>query len=381
MENERTRSDAAPQPEYRWGATPGGAPVVAWEYTARRYWAQVLPDRTRVLVAEPERLRCLKLADGELLWETNLPDLPDELVADEDGILLAVAQDVLAVDAVTGTVVWSRRLGGSVTALAADRSRVYAATEGPFFALDRGSGESAWRGPRTSEAILLPQPGGELVVVHSRETLQGYESSGGRRLWEFYAEGQPLVPGASTGDLLLFAGHAWGAGALDLRSGTTGWRLETGGTFEQPPVTFGDLALCTDGSIHAVDAAAGERRWISTPEEQEGEPDPYYAAHPVENALLADTWRGHLARLDIETGGRLWRSAVGQVQGLDAAGDRVCVRANITEGENHWLAMLLDVTTGDLRWELRARRPIADVTTAGNRVIVELRAAILALEG
>jgi outer membrane protein assembly factor BamB len=385
----RTRERKPLEPEYAWGG--GTPPALLWEHTARQLWAQVTPGAGTVVLAEPGRLILRSASTGQALWDRPWPEMPDELSLDAAGVVLGAAQDVAELDAASGTERWRRRLGGAVTMLATDEQRVYAAIaqgrRGHLFVLDRADGSVRWRTPSHAEPELYPYPQHEtLVVTHpEEETVQAYQSATGERRWEFSADGQPPVVGALAGDRVLVSGHSHGVSALDVHTGETCWKMEGEGAFEAPAVVLGDRAFATDGAVYAVDAQTGKRAWRF---KLENEDERVFALRVEHGSLLAETWHGRLLSLSPEDGKIRWERSPGQVHGTASDPGRLYLRVNLSDVDEaeaesaapvRWAVLALDPATGDLVWELRARRLVPDISVAGNALIVELRTQVIAL--
>ncbi|HTE17983.1 MAG TPA: PQQ-binding-like beta-propeller repeat protein, partial [Armatimonadota bacterium] len=277
------------EPEYTWGETPGGQPRIVWEHSARPLWAQSVPERDGVLLMELERLLFRRASTGEKLWEQPAKAMPDELACDSRGVVLGSGQTLIEIDPESGAQRWRQRPGGPVTGVAVDADTVYASTRGPLFALDRRTGQVRWRSPCSWEPELHPHPEAGLLVVDDPETeaIQAYSAANGARRWEFSAEGQPVVAGPLAAGVLTVSAHEAGVAAVDAESGEVRWRLESEGAFEAPGVAHGDRLFFTDGTIHAVDAATGERVWHRALADEE---EKVFSLRLDRGTLFAETW-------------------------------------------------------------------------------------------
>ncbi|HEU4751545.1 MAG TPA: PQQ-binding-like beta-propeller repeat protein, partial [Armatimonadota bacterium] len=96
------------------------------------------------------------------------------------------------------------------------------------------------------------------------------------------------------------------------------------------------------------------------------------------DTLLAETWRGRLLALNPADGSLRWQRAPGQVHGLALDDRRLYLRLSVGQDEG-WSIAALDRATGDLAWELRARRMVPDLTLIGDVLIAEFKTQVIAL--
>lgn len=365
-------------PEYEWGDTPAGKPETLWEYAARPLWAQVLAARGSVLLMEMERLRCRTLATGATLWEQPAEGLPDDLAHDAAGIVLATGAHLREVDPATGEPRWRARPGGVISGVALDRETLYAASNGPLFALDRRDGSQRWRTLCGEQPELYPWPGAGLLVVDDldRGSTRAHDAASGALRWEFDPEGEPTVSGPLTAGVIPISAHAAGVTGVDAASGSVRWTLSSERAFEAAGLALGETLFFTDGTVHAVDAGSGERRWHLVLQDEE---DGVFALRTAGEDLLADTWSGRLLALDPATGTVRWERRLGQVHGVAAGGPRLYLRVVVPEPEERWAVVALDRASGEIAWQLHARRNVADLTCVGDVLLVELKNHVLAL--
>jgi len=375
----RPKPEKPREPEYTWGDCPAGAPPLLWQHAARPLWVQTAPERDSVLLMEKERLSFRQISTGAVLWEQAASDLPDEVAVDGASIVLALGRELRDLDPATGAPRWKQRPGGEITVLALDERTVYAATQGPLFVLDRATGKLRWRTPCGWEPELHPHPEAGLLVVDDAETesLRAYASEDGRHLWDYEAEGQPLVAGPLVQGLLFVSGHAAGVAAVEAQSGEVRWRLESEGAFEAAGVVSEAGLFFNDGTIYAVDPATGEVRWRRILADED---DKVFSIRLDGGALFAETWRGKLLALDPADGAVRWERTLGQVHGLTGDGRRFYVRTHIADPEERWAIFGVDRATGDLAWEIRARRLVPDLTEVEGVLVVELKNQVLALK-
>lgn len=378
--NEKQRPPKAPkviEPEFTWGETPGGQPELVWEHAARPLWAQTIPEQDGVLLMELQKMHYRRASTGEVLWKEVTLNFPDELAADAKGLVLANGAGLVELDPKTGNQRWRQRPGGTVTGVTLSPDTAYVSTHGPLFALDRQNRQQRWRTPCAWEPELhtYPEVGLLLVDDPETETIRALEAATGVLRWEYKAKGQPVVAGPLLPDAIAISGHAAGLAAVDVQTGEPRWTLVMERTFEKPGVRLGDTLFCTDGTVHALDAATGEVRWQRTLEDDE---DGVFQLHVHQGALFAETWRGRLLSLNPEDGTLLWERALGQIHGLTGDDQSLFLRVHVAEPVGRWIVLAVDRATGDLRWELVARRMVPDITRFNNLLIVELKNQVLA---
>jgi outer membrane protein assembly factor BamB len=366
------------EPEYVWGDTPAGPPTIVWEYPARPLWVQAMPERDGALLMERERMRFVRVSTGAPLWEQPLPEQPDEVAQDARGLILAGGAHLRELDPETGAQRWRQRPGGPITGLALDPAAAYVTTQGPLFALERADGSVRWRAASAWEPELDVHPDAGLLVVSdsNAEKIQLYRTADGARRWEYSADGQPLTAGPLTQGLLVLSCHADGAAGLDGETGEVRWRLESEGVFEAPGVALGDCTYLTDGTLYAVDTRSGAVQWRHALEDED---DKVFVVRVDGDLLLAETWRGRLLAIDPADGSIRWERLLGQVHGMAADSRRLYLRVDTARAEAAWAVLSVDRSTGDLLWELRARRMVPDLTLIGGILLIELKNQVLAV--
>ena len=375
---DRPRPEKPQEPEYGWGDAPTGRPELVWEHAARPLWAQVLPEHAAVLLMENERLLCRRLADGGTLWEQPSKPLPDELARDGAGLVLAAGRDLRELDPATGRQRWRQRLGADVTSLALDQGAVYATSRGPLFAVERADGRQRWKLKCPEDAELSVYPEANILAVDDpeTETVHAYEGRSGAPLWEYSADGQPVVAGPLVDGVVPISSHGQGVAAVDVRSGQVRWRLQSERAFEAAGVLSAGRLHFTDGSVYAVEPRYGEVLWRRTLTDEE---DGVFSLRADRDTLFAETWRGRLLALNPEDGSIRWERLLGQVHGLTGDERHIYVRMTAAPPEGHWAVAALSRAAGDLQWELRARRMVPDITHVAGVLLVELKSQVLAL--
>jgi len=364
------------EPEFTWGETPGGQPELIWEHAARPLWAQTVPEQDGVLLMELARMLYRRASTGEVLWQEVARDFPDELAADANGLVFANSASVAELDPANGRLRWRQRPGGTITGITLTPDTAFVSTHGPLFALNRQNRQQRWRTPCAWEPELHVYPEANLLLVDDpeTETIRALDAATGAQLWEYQAAGQPVVAGPLLPNAVAISGHAAGLAAVDLQTGEARWSHVTERTFEAPGVRLGDTLFCTDGTVHALDVATGEIRWQRTLENDE---DGVFALRIHRDVLCAETWRGRLLALNPEDGALRWERSLGQVHGLTGDEHTLFLRVHVAEPVGRWSVVAVDLATGDLRWELIARRMVPDVTRFNDLLVVELKNQVL----
>lgn len=249
-------------------------------------------------------LLCLGLADGQIVWQKEIPaTVPEDpyrgMLTDHgyasstpatDGERIFVScgkSGVVAFDK-DGTQLWQTSVGtgsaimgwGSGTSLLLYKNLVIVnanAESEAIVALDKATGKEVWKTPATGYAgswstpVLADLPGGgqDLVVLMPGE-IWGLDPNDGALLWFF-----PGVRGGAntslvTKDGIVYAisGGPGGSGSVAVRAGGHDdvskthlvWQ-ETLGSYVPSPVAVGEHLFWTDdrGTAYCVDAKTGEQ--------------------------------------------------------------------------------------------------------------------------
>jgi outer membrane protein assembly factor BamB len=128
------------------------------------------------LSLEDNRLACVLLASGEIVWSRALPARVTSLLALEDQLVVGTAaKRVMSIELKDGRERWGWNVGGDISgAPAADEKRIYfAARDNVLRAVDRKSGNLRWKanlgsrpagGPlRLSDTVLMPMVSSEIA--------------------------------------------------------------------------------------------------------------------------------------------------------------------------------------------------------------------------
>lgn len=214
-------------------------------------------------------LACLRLADGEIIWQTNLQE--------------RFGKDTLWWDLGTSPV------------LSKNAVIVAVMQEGPSYlvAFDRTTGKELWKHDRMLEApmeatqsyttplVLAGDPAknepAEMLVVLGSDHVTAHDTKDGREIWRvgglnptangyFRSIASPVAAGE-----LVIAPYARGESVTAIRRGGKGdvtashvaWaRTDVGSDVPTPAVADGQIVICSDkGRVVGLDAATGKTRW------------------------------------------------------------------------------------------------------------------------
>jgi outer membrane protein assembly factor BamB len=128
------------------------------------------------LPLEDNRLVCVLLTSGEVVWSRALPARVTALLALEDQLVVGTTgKRVMSIALKNGRERWGRNVGGDVSGLpAADEKRIYyASRDNILWAVDRKSGNLRWKanlgsrpagGPlRLPDTLLMPMVSSEIA--------------------------------------------------------------------------------------------------------------------------------------------------------------------------------------------------------------------------
>ncbi len=192
-----------------------------------------------------ERLVCLDLATGEVIWDRSEPSQYTRFVqsstpcvADGRVFVLGAERTARCYDAETGDVLWQRRLPGdfrdeffaSSFVVTGDTALVAC---GPLTALGAEDGQLRWQGdsPLDYQSHSSPavwRTAAETVAIANTNggKTQAYRVSDGRKLWELESGAGQSTP-VIAGDLLLTYGSS-------RKSGLSAYRLAADAPEKQP---------------------------------------------------------------------------------------------------------------------------------------------------
>jgi outer membrane protein assembly factor BamB len=214
-------------------------------------------------------LACLKLADGKIVWQTNLQerfgkdtlwwDLGTSPVLTKEAVIVAVMQEgpsyLVAFDRITGKELWKH-----------DRM-----LEAPMEATQ------SYTTPLVLAGDTANNEPSEMLVVLGADHVTAHDTKDGREVWRvgglnptangyFRSIASPVV----AGDLVI-APYARGESMTAIRRGGQGdvtashvaWaRSDVGSDVPTPAVHDGQIVICSDkGRVVGLDAATGKTRW------------------------------------------------------------------------------------------------------------------------
>jgi outer membrane protein assembly factor BamB len=244
---------------WRCYAADGGRELWSVQYPARgrldydnspRASPQIWEDLVFVCGAFGD-VRCIDLASGAILWETNLRS---EFGADDE-------------------LVW----GTCSSPLVVDEKVILhpGAPDASLVALDAYAGEVVWQSPGGIHAfaspILATLGGVEQIVAFDRQCVAGHDVATGRRLWTL----EPPIKGGFhvptpvvVGDQLLLAGETYGSRLYSFsEQGTINPEPIAASNKLRPdmstPVAVGDRVFCVWSKLYCLNAADGlQPVWI-----------------------------------------------------------------------------------------------------------------------
>ncbi len=199
-----------------------------WRHEGAFCQVPVVRGDTLIAVDEEGAVQALRLADGHLLWRTELGGRARTGLALSGDLALAgtAAGDLVALSAATGKERWRTSLGEAVRSrpVPAGEHVVAATASGRILAAHRDSGRVVW------EQALGALPTAELALAAGA-----------------------LVVGCADR-------HFYG---LDAASGAVRWTFATGGVVRSSPAATAHTAYgaSSDGHLYALDLQGGHLLW------------------------------------------------------------------------------------------------------------------------
>lgn len=274
-------------------------------------------------------LVCLRLANGEVVWQQATPaKLPEQdrireshgyasstPAVDADGIYAFYGRTGVVAFDHTGKQLWISEVGeklngwGSATSpiLYKDWVLVNASVEsGMLYALDRKTGREVWKAEGAAESwhapvVVTTAEGKDEIVLATNGKVLGFEAESGKPLWQVRT-GIPWymcpTPVAEAGIVYVIGGRQPN-GALAVRAGGRGevteshviWRVGKGSNVPSPILHEGHLYFVHEnlGIVYCVNAKSGE---LVYEERLEPSPGQIYASPVVGDGKLFYTGRG-----------------------------------------------------------------------------------------
>lgn len=253
-------------------------------------------------------------------WRVTMASQPQALHLDELGVVAAGATEVVAVDARRGRRLWNAPLDGGVGTLAADEESVVVATRDRFVVLERRSGERRFEVPTPDEpgpaVILRPRSGPGMLVLTTRQGgVAGLDPATGAAAWGLRPGGRlrglPAIDHRrATVLVVLETDHDTRLVAVDLRLGRSRWERRLP-PWTSSPTVHDDLVIVGAGdgdrraAVRAFALDDGTSRWrAAVPASFQEDIVPEVAGGRV---FIADQL-GTLSALDAATGARRWRA-------------------------------------------------------------------------
>jgi outer membrane protein assembly factor BamB len=210
-----------------------------------------------------ERLVCLDLTSGDLVWDrkldskyTRFTQSGTPCVADGRVYVLGAERTARCYDAATGEVIWNSRIPGDfrdeffASSFIVDGDVALIAC-GPLFALNTKDGSELWRGDEPldyqshSSPAVWHTPSGSVAIINSDGGITcAYQIADGKKLWELetgVGQSSPLV----SGDLLLSYGSS-------RKNGLSCFRLNANVPSKEPELAWRFQGAADSGSCPVV---------------------------------------------------------------------------------------------------------------------------------
>ncbi len=303
-------------------------------------------------------------------WQTKLATAIYARAALRDGVAYVGTSggEFHAIDMKDGGFKWTYSAGRSVygEALATDDAIYFVCDNGYLFKLARATGKEVWRYDLGDERVPripphqivrnsgdfdwdfhAPKPvlaDGVIYVGSGDGGMNAIDPANGKRIWRFQAQGRirggatidgPRVIFGTMGviletDLGVISGTKENfAYALDRKSGSQIWRIDTQGPIVAAPTMIGNALVIgvSAGLILGVDPATGKTHWVNQPWLSAVES----SAVPDEGTrfFIGSSDMRRISYMDAKDGSVLWRTNVFGAPWAtpEVSGDRVFVSA------------------------------------------------------
>jgi outer membrane protein assembly factor BamB len=252
------------------------------------------------------------------------------------------------------TAQWQLEVGADLSGapVVVGRTVLLSTVQGSVVAAGLLDGRARWRFASGGDPALPLAGAGDVVLLASGGDLFAIDVRTGAERWR--SPGLGAVSLAVVGNAAYVSTGAGDAVAFDLATGAERWRrpVPVAGTVA---VADGVVVVAKAGGMEALDAATGEPRW-SWSGAGPGPPVPLAVDHVV--VLEGDA--GELIAIALADGTERWRAPSGPSPSPPAGGGAVVVRS----GPDEVVAVAAD--TGRIRW--RGGPPGASVATDGTLV-------------
>lgn len=278
-----------------------------WRFTAAGSYTVPTVGERSVYVTSADstedgygRLHALDIESGSEKWRFELRGKGGKtspaVVGDTVYIANGGAEAVYALEAETGTPRWAvDDVGPAYKSLAVVDNTVYVGTQGRVFddndgsvcAIDADTGTVQWE-LKTDDKIASPPTvtNGTVYTAGRSGSVYAIDSDAGNKNWEYTTgdtvESSPAVVGGT-----VYVGSDEAVYALDATIGTVAWRFETSSTVRSSPLVTDETVYVgsTDGSIYALAAGDGSKRWQFSL--RKGDTSPF-AAHVSAGPVAVD---------------------------------------------------------------------------------------------
>ena len=232
-----------------------------------------------------------------------------------------------------------------------------------LYAINAESGEEEWAFSTGGAVNSSPTVVNGTVFVGSNDgTLYAVDASSGQETWAYETggavESSPVVVNGS-----VFVGSDDGTlYAINADSGEEQWTFETGGSIQRSPTVANETVYASsdDNILYAVSAAGGEEQW--TFESEFGRlstPTVASAGSFVRDTVFVGDLTGTVYALNAELGGRRWENDL-----EDGTGTPTVVQSNVFFG-NRNATYALDVDTGSADWDIDSEMTSAPIVADG----------------
>ncbi len=202
--------------------------MVLWRQEPGPDATSVTVGTTGVAVVAPTRMALFSAAEGERLWERELPGPPGPLAWAGNILIVPAGRTLLALNVRNGKEDWKWVFGGAPTGVGVTADDAYVtALDNLLRGLRRGNGHQLWHTSLGSRALNPPVAmDGSVLVSGYSPTLSLFDAKTGKPIASYDAPGrllgQPLVPlpirpGAVSTLLLLLDGRLLALRSTGLR--------------------------------------------------------------------------------------------------------------------------------------------------------------------
>lgn len=274
-----------------------------------------LGEAVVVIGTADRNLVLMDRASGEILWKSRVDGtIRGGPLLDEDRLYVATESEadgrVYAIRLRDGKVFWKTHVGSVVAPLAFDGDGLYAVTEGGSVTrIDPERGRVEWRRPLRAGAIragAVPTPYG-LVVATTSDTLFLLDRGTGVVRARLATPGTILATPATDGRTLYFATMSGHVVALDLAAWSIKWDRPGGDAVYGAPALVGDTlyVLARNGRLWIVPADAPDRAASHALEIVA-----LAGPTPLASGILVGSVSGEVLLVDRTTGAIRWRAQV-----------------------------------------------------------------------